>query len=99
MFSTVCTILLQVVLFLLFQLESAGIQAVILTFLLYKRFMVAALDNFSVFKHHNRMTVADGGKSVRYYENCPALHKLIHTLLYEDTAPRGQGGLLRRLFG
>ena len=23
----------------------------------------------------------------------------IHTLLYEDTAPRGQGGLLRRLFG
>ena len=45
--------------------------------------MVAALDNFSVFKHHNRMTVADGGKPVRYYENRPALHKLIHTLLYE----------------
>ena len=43
--------------------------------------MCSSFDYASVLKHHDRITVADGGESVGDHEYGTAFHQVIHTFL------------------
>ena len=64
---------------LLFEFEYALVELIILSLFGNQLFVVSALDDATVVKHHNDVGIANGRETVRNYEYRSALHKTVHT--------------------
>ena len=54
--------------------------------------MRTPLDDAAMLKHHDRITVADGGQSVGNDKHGSALHQIIHPFLDNALSPGIDGG-------
>ena len=79
-------------LFFLLQLKCSGIQLIVCSLLGDQIFVVTTLDDTSVIQNHDGLTVSDSRQTVRNDEYGPALHQIVHTLLYQCLGTGMAGG-------
>ena len=79
-----------------FSARISGIQLIIFSTLCHELLVIAALNDTSLFKDNDAITVADSGEAMRDNKCGSALHQAIHALLYDTlrTGVDGAGGLI-----